>query len=86
MKVPSRTPTQFENEEEENWNQTKVPGMTGRCCTCPKTETQLKKEAEETEFRKTFENYLHNEVFEPKYDGSFLSLSMIDWRFWYMKV
>lgn len=69
MKVPSRAPTQFENEEEENWNQTKMPGMTGRCCTCPKTETQLKKEAEETEFRKTFENYLHNEVFEPKYDA-----------------
>ncbi|XP_057182404.1 insulin receptor b [Triplophysa rosa] len=66
MKVPSRTPTQFEKEEEEIWNQTKVPGMTGRCCMCPKTETQLKKEAEETEFRKTFENYLHNEVFEPK--------------------
>uniref|UniRef100_A0A4W4FJV4 Tyrosine-protein kinase receptor n=1 Tax=Electrophorus electricus TaxID=8005 RepID=A0A4W4FJV4_ELEEL len=36
------------------------------CCACPKTETQLKKEAEETEFRKTFENYIHNEVFEPK--------------------
>ncbi|XP_051549350.1 insulin receptor-like isoform X1 [Myxocyprinus asiaticus] len=66
MKVPSRTPAHYDTEEEQKWNQTEVPGQKGHCCACPKTETQLKKEAEETEFRKTFENYLHNEVFEPK--------------------
>nr|XP_055074554.1 insulin receptor b [Misgurnus anguillicaudatus] len=66
MKVPSRTPPRHNSEDEEKWNKTDVPGKTDQCCTCPKTETQLKKEAEESEFRKTFENYLHNEVFEPK--------------------
>uniref|UniRef100_A0A4W6FNY3 Tyrosine-protein kinase receptor n=1 Tax=Lates calcarifer TaxID=8187 RepID=A0A4W6FNY3_LATCA len=38
----------------------------GRCCACPKTDNQLKKEQEEIEYRKTFENYLHNEVFESR--------------------
>uniref|UniRef100_A0A673HGJ5 Tyrosine-protein kinase receptor n=1 Tax=Sinocyclocheilus rhinocerous TaxID=307959 RepID=A0A673HGJ5_9TELE len=66
MKVPSHTPTHHDIEEDQKWNQTDVPDQKGRCCACPKTETQLKKEAEETEFRKTFENYLHNEVFEPR--------------------
>ncbi|XP_012683817.2 insulin receptor b isoform X2 [Clupea harengus] len=64
MKLPSRTPTQMDSEEEQKWNQTEEHGQTGRCCACPKTETQLKKEAEESEYRKTFENYLHNVVFE----------------------
>lgn len=67
MKVPSHTPTHHDIEEDQKWNQTEVPDEKGRCCACPKTETQLKKEAEESEFRKTFENYLHNEVFEPRY-------------------
>ncbi|KAI4890124.1 hypothetical protein NFI96_004986 [Prochilodus magdalenae] len=65
MKLPSRTPTQYSTEEEQKWNQTEEQSQTSSCCACPKTETQLKKEAEETEFRKTFENYIHNEVFEP---------------------
>uniref|UniRef100_A0A4W4FH07 Tyrosine-protein kinase receptor n=1 Tax=Electrophorus electricus TaxID=8005 RepID=A0A4W4FH07_ELEEL len=66
MKLPSRTPTHYSTEEEKRWNQTEEQSPTSSCCACPKTETQLKKEAEETEFRKTFENYIHNEVFEPK--------------------
>uniref|UniRef100_A0A671YVF5 Tyrosine-protein kinase receptor n=1 Tax=Sparus aurata TaxID=8175 RepID=A0A671YVF5_SPAAU len=37
-----------------------------KCCACPKTDSQLKKEQEEIEYRKTFENYLHNEVFESR--------------------
>uniref|UniRef100_A0A671YZQ8 Tyrosine-protein kinase receptor n=1 Tax=Sparus aurata TaxID=8175 RepID=A0A671YZQ8_SPAAU len=37
-----------------------------RCCACPKTDKELKKEKEDSEYRKTFENYLHNEVFEIK--------------------
>ncbi|KAG9350665.1 hypothetical protein JZ751_024554 [Albula glossodonta] len=52
------------NEEEQKWNQTDEPGHGSRCCACPKTDLQLKKDAEESEYRKTFENYLHNEVFE----------------------
>lgn len=64
MKLPTRAPTQVDNEEEQKWNQTEEQGQDSRCCACPKTEKQLKKEAEETEYRKTFENYLHNEVFE----------------------
>ncbi|KAL7879359.1 hypothetical protein SRHO_G00016130 [Serrasalmus rhombeus] len=63
MKLPSRAPTQVDSGEEQKWNQTEEHGQAGRCCACPKTEKQLKKEAEETEYRKTFENYLHNEVF-----------------------
>ncbi|XP_076829396.1 insulin receptor a [Brachyhypopomus gauderio] len=63
MKLPSRAPTQLNSGEEQKWNQTGENGQGGRCCTCPKTEKQLKKEAEESEYRKTFENYLHNEVF-----------------------
>ncbi|XP_037401197.1 insulin receptor b [Pygocentrus nattereri] len=66
MKLPSRTPTHYSTEEEQKWNQTEEQSQTSSCCACPKTETQLKKEAEESEFRKTFENYIHNEVFEPK--------------------
>uniref|UniRef100_A0A673MM63 Tyrosine-protein kinase receptor n=1 Tax=Sinocyclocheilus rhinocerous TaxID=307959 RepID=A0A673MM63_9TELE len=64
MKLPTRAPTQVDSEEEQKWNQTEEQGQDSRCCACPKTEKQLRKEAEETEYRKTFENYLHNEVFE----------------------
>ncbi|KAG9332232.1 hypothetical protein JZ751_015523 [Albula glossodonta] len=64
MKLPSRAPTHIDSEEEQRRNQTDEQGAGGRCCACPKTDKQLKKEAEESEYRKTFENYLHNEVFE----------------------
>uniref|UniRef100_A0A8C4FDH7 Tyrosine-protein kinase receptor n=1 Tax=Dicentrarchus labrax TaxID=13489 RepID=A0A8C4FDH7_DICLA len=48
------------------WNHTDEPTSGGRCCACPKTDSELKKEQEEIEYRKTFENYLHNEVFESR--------------------
>ncbi|XP_018583701.2 insulin receptor-like isoform X2 [Scleropages formosus] len=64
IKLPSRAPTHPDTDEEQKWNQTEELGQGGRCCACPKTDAQLKKEAEESEYRKTFENYLHNEVFE----------------------
>ncbi|KAM9322713.1 insulin receptor a isoform 1-T1 [Pholidichthys leucotaenia] len=64
MKVPSRVPTQVDSDEEQKWNQTEEQGQGTRCCACPKTEKELKKEKEDSEYRKTFENYLHNEVFE----------------------
>ncbi|KAF7653328.1 hypothetical protein LDENG_00084730, partial [Lucifuga dentata] len=64
LKLPSRTPTHLDSEDEQKWNQTDEPTSGGKCCACPKTDIQLKKEQEEIEYRKTFENYLHNEVFE----------------------
>lgn len=67
MKLPSRTPTHLDSKEEQKWNHTDEPTSGGRCCACPKTDNQLKKEQEEIEYRKTFENYLHNEVFEIRY-------------------
>lgn len=67
MKLPSRTPTHLDSEDEQKWNHTDEPTSGGRCCACPKTDSQLKKELEEIEYRKTFENYLHNEVFESRY-------------------
>lgn len=70
MKLPSRTPTHLDSEEEQKWNHTDEPSSGGRCCACPKTDNQLKKEQEEIEYRKTFENYLHNEVFEIRYRSS----------------
>lgn len=67
MKLPSRKPTHLDSEDEQKWNHTDEPSSGGRCCACPKTDNQLKKELEEIEYRKTFENYLHNEVFESRY-------------------
>uniref|UniRef100_A0A671YZT1 Tyrosine-protein kinase receptor n=1 Tax=Sparus aurata TaxID=8175 RepID=A0A671YZT1_SPAAU len=66
MKLPSRVPTQVDSDEEQKWNQTEEQGPGTRCCACPKTDKELKKEKEDSEYRKTFENYLHNEVFEIK--------------------
>lgn len=69
MKLPSRVPTQVDSDEEQKWNQTEEQGQGTRCCACPKTDKELKKEKEDSEYRKTFENYLHNEVFEIKWDS-----------------
>ncbi|XP_076004360.1 insulin receptor a [Genypterus blacodes] len=66
MKLPSRAPTQVDSDEEPKRNQTEEQGTGTRCCACPKTDKELKKEKEDSEYRKTFENYLHNEVFEIK--------------------
>uniref|UniRef100_A0A8C3G6Z1 Tyrosine-protein kinase receptor n=1 Tax=Cyclopterus lumpus TaxID=8103 RepID=A0A8C3G6Z1_CYCLU len=66
MKLPSRVPTQVDSDEEQKWNQTEEQGQGTRCCGCPKTDKELKKEKEDSEYRKTFEDYLHNEVFEIK--------------------
>uniref|UniRef100_A0A665TIL1 Tyrosine-protein kinase receptor n=1 Tax=Echeneis naucrates TaxID=173247 RepID=A0A665TIL1_ECHNA len=66
MKLPSRVPTQVDSDEEQKWNQTEEQGQGTRCCACPKTDKELKKEKEDSEYRKTFEDYLHNEVFEIK--------------------
>uniref|UniRef100_A0A3P9HJ73 Tyrosine-protein kinase receptor n=1 Tax=Oryzias latipes TaxID=8090 RepID=A0A3P9HJ73_ORYLA len=65
-KLPSRIPTNKDIKDEQKWNHTDEPSSGDKCCACPKTDSQLKKEQEEIEFRKTFENYLHNEVFESR--------------------
>uniref|UniRef100_A0A3B3DFU7 Tyrosine-protein kinase receptor n=1 Tax=Oryzias melastigma TaxID=30732 RepID=A0A3B3DFU7_ORYME len=61
-----RLPRRPDIQDEQKWNHTDEPATGGKCCECPKTDSQLKKEQEEIEFRKTFENYLHNEVFESR--------------------
>ncbi|XP_032902872.1 insulin receptor isoform X2 [Amblyraja radiata] len=64
LKLPSRAPTTHSDPEDgQNQNQTDICHVLGECCACPKTESQLKREAEEAAFQKKFENYLHNEVF-----------------------
>ncbi|XP_077187933.1 insulin receptor isoform X1 [Paroedura picta] len=64
LKLPSRTwsPTP-ESEDIPQNNGSKNEEVNSQCCKCPKTDSQIQKEVEETAFRKTFENYLHNEVF-----------------------
>ncbi|KAE8632427.1 hypothetical protein XENTR_v10001545 [Xenopus tropicalis] len=65
LKLPSRTWTPPSDiEENGNINQTDQPSS--KCCPCPKTDFQIQKEQDESAFRKTFENYLHNEVFIPR--------------------
>uniref|UniRef100_A0A8B9EEK8 Tyrosine-protein kinase receptor n=1 Tax=Anser cygnoides TaxID=8845 RepID=A0A8B9EEK8_ANSCY len=50
----------------QKYNQSENEDVSGECCSCPKTDSQIQKELEESAFRKTFENYLHNEVFVPR--------------------
>uniref|UniRef100_H3A6S8 Tyrosine-protein kinase receptor n=3 Tax=Latimeria chalumnae TaxID=7897 RepID=H3A6S8_LATCH len=67
LKLPSRvhsTPNEVEDPKKPNQTDSEDPG--GICCSCPKTDSQMQKELEESAFRKTFENYLHNEVFMPR--------------------
>lgn len=42
-------------------------GEKGPCCACPKTEAEKQAEKEEAEYRKVFENFLHNAIFVPRY-------------------
>ncbi|XP_025066097.1 insulin receptor isoform X3 [Alligator sinensis] len=67
LKLPSRTwSPPFESEDPQKYNQSESEEVSGECCSCPKTDSQIQKELEESAFRKTFENYLHNEVFVPR--------------------
>lgn len=45
-------------------------GEKGPCCACPKTEAEKQAEKEEAEYRKVFENFLHNSIFVPRYQVS----------------
>uniref|UniRef100_A0A8D2NIC1 Tyrosine-protein kinase receptor n=1 Tax=Zonotrichia albicollis TaxID=44394 RepID=A0A8D2NIC1_ZONAL len=53
-------------KDPQKYNQSEAEDVSGECCSCPKTDSQIQKELEESAFRKTFENYLHNEVFVPR--------------------
>uniref|UniRef100_A0A4X2JTI9 Tyrosine-protein kinase receptor n=1 Tax=Vombatus ursinus TaxID=29139 RepID=A0A4X2JTI9_VOMUR len=67
LKLPSRTwSPPFESEDSQKHNQSNHEDPNGECCSCPKTDSQILKELEESSFRKMFENYLHNEVFIPR--------------------
>uniref|UniRef100_A0ACB8F1D0 Uncharacterized protein n=1 Tax=Sphaerodactylus townsendi TaxID=933632 RepID=A0ACB8F1D0_9SAUR len=64
LKVPFRAGSPPpESEDIQKNNDSKNEDVNSQCCKCPKTDSQIQKEVEETAFRKTFENYLHNEVF-----------------------
>ncbi|ELK24196.1 Insulin-like growth factor 1 receptor [Myotis davidii] len=52
-----------ENPKTESCNTPKGP-----CCACPKTEAEKQAEKEEAEYRKVFENFLHNSIFVPRPD------------------
>lgn len=65
--MPSRTwSPPFESEGSQKHNQSEYEESGGECCSCPKTDSQILKELEESSFRKTFEDYLHNVVFVPR--------------------
>ncbi|XP_061458058.1 insulin receptor [Rhineura floridana] len=67
LKLPSRTwspPLESEDLHKPNVSESEETGP--ECCACPKTESQILKETEESAFRKAFENYLHDVVFMPR--------------------
>ncbi|XP_053147694.1 insulin receptor [Hemicordylus capensis] len=67
LKRPYRTwSPPLESEDLQKHNVSEKEDLGGICCSCPKTDSQIQKEQEESAFRKTFENYLHNEVFVPR--------------------
>ncbi|XP_030893766.1 insulin receptor [Leptonychotes weddellii] len=71
LKLPSRTwSPPFEAEGSQKHNQSEYEESAGECCSCPKTDSQILKELEESSFRKTFEDYLHNVVFVPRKSSS----------------
>ncbi|XP_061046596.1 insulin receptor isoform X2 [Eubalaena glacialis] len=71
LKLPSRTwSPPFESEGSQKHNHSEYEDSAGECCSCPKTDSQILKELEESSFRKTFEDYLHNVVFIPRKSSS----------------
>ncbi|XP_066491075.1 insulin receptor isoform X2 [Tiliqua scincoides] len=67
LKLPSRVwSPPLDSEDLLKRNESDNDEINGKCCSCPKTDSQIQKEQEESAFRKMFENYLHNEVFVPR--------------------
>lgn len=76
LKLPSRTwSPPFESDDSQKHNQSEYDDSASECCSCPKTDSQILKELEESSFRKTFEDYLHNVVFVPRSELSMCWLS-----------
>ncbi|KAL7980188.1 hypothetical protein Chor_001456 [Crotalus horridus] len=70
-KVPIRRYADGTIDTEEATEPTKPEGSgseKGPCCKCPKTEAEKQAEKEEAEYRKVFENFLHNAIFLPRPD------------------
>ncbi|KAE8618313.1 hypothetical protein XENTR_v10009352 [Xenopus tropicalis] len=68
-KVPNRKYANGTIDTEGVTELTKPEGNTGEkghCCACPKTEAEKKAEKDEAEYRKVFENFLHNSIFVPR--------------------
>ncbi|XP_054858143.1 insulin-like growth factor 1 receptor [Eublepharis macularius] len=70
-KVPIRKHSDGTINMEEATEPTRPEGSEGEkahCCKCPRTEAEKQAEKEEAEYRKVFENYLHNAIFLPRHD------------------
>ncbi|CAH2274353.1 insulin-like growth factor 1 receptor isoform X1 [Pelobates cultripes] len=69
-KVPIRKFADGTIDTEDSVEPTKPTGgdKEGTCCACPKTEAEKKAEKDEAEYRKVFENFLHNAIFVPRPD------------------
>ncbi|RXM27450.1 Insulin-like growth factor 1 receptor [Acipenser ruthenus] len=70
LKIPIRIPATGAIDPDEDTNPAKTEsggGDKGPCCPCPKTEAEIKAEAEDASYRKVFENFLHNSIFVPRY-------------------
>ncbi|XP_075431372.1 insulin-like growth factor 1 receptor isoform X2 [Ascaphus truei] len=69
-KVPVRKYANGTIDTEGSGDPTKPEGggEKGLCCACPKTEAEKKAEKDEAEYRKVFENFLHNSIFVPRPD------------------
>ncbi|XP_078480098.1 insulin-like growth factor 1 receptor isoform X1 [Lampetra fluviatilis] len=72
LKVPQREPatSSIDMEPGARGNQSELDTSLApeKCCACPKTQAQLRQEAEEAQFMKTFENFLHNQIFATRPD------------------
>ncbi|XP_058855196.1 insulin-like growth factor 1 receptor [Acipenser ruthenus] len=69
LKIPIRIPATGAIDPDEDTNPAKTEsggGDKGPCCPCPKTEAEIKAEAEDASYRKVFENFLHNSIFVPR--------------------
>ncbi|XDV28919.1 hypothetical protein PO909_032112 [Leuciscus waleckii] len=68
LKIPIRISATALSDMEGDTKPTKsdVSGGEKGCCPCPKTQEDLKAEAEDRSYRKVFENFLHNSIFTPR--------------------
>lgn len=63
MKLPTSVVASPPDGYDHDAHNDSMPESGQHCCQCPKTQAQLDEEAEETSFRKKFENFLYNSIF-----------------------